>query len=278
MARSQQRTVPEPEILHTFYRSTLRLTGRRGMRTLSRLNHRLFPGGQICRLATGCDFFVPPDPHFFGYIVDHERHVTRLIAELVEEGDDCVDVGANIGYFSLMMAARCGATGRVFAYEPEAGNFAALERNVALASDRGLTIAATRAAVSDRDGVIALVRGEESTLHQVAPAGVATPPDDVVPCVNLGDDLRRRGAVGPIKLLKIDVEGHETAVLRGSADFLAGGSVHTAVLEVTPGETAAEIDAILRGLGASARCWLDGGWRPHPVAEVPHRTDILIWF
>jgi FkbM family methyltransferase len=268
--------VPHPAILHAAYRSTLRMTRKRGMRTLSRLNHRLFPAGQICRLETGCDFFVPPDPHFFGYIVEHERHITRLIDGLVEEGDECIDVGANIGYFSLMMAARCGRTGRVFAYEPEAENHAALGRNVALGREQGLSIVATRAAVSDRKGVLALLRGEESTLHQVGAADAGTPPGAIVPCVNLAEDLRERGAEGPFKLLKIDVEGHETTVLRGCADLLASGAVHTAVLEVTPGETAGEIAEILQTLGARSECWLDGRWRAVPVAEIPHRTDILV--
>ena len=80
--------------------------------TLSHLNARLFPRGHLIRLDTGCDMFIPPDPHFFGYVVGHEAHITRLIEEVVGEGDTCVDVGANIGYFSLMMAARCGRSAR----------------------------------------------------------------------------------------------------------------------------------------------------------------------
>jgi hypothetical protein len=101
---------------------------------------------------------------------------------------------------------------------------------------------------------------------------------EVVPSVRLDDDLRERGAIGPIKLLKLDVEGHEAAVLRGSVELLASGRVHAVVLEVTPGETAATIDEVLRRLDATVESWLDGRWQPCPVAEIPYRTDILVRF
>jgi FkbM family methyltransferase len=273
------RSLPRPELLHAFYRSTLRLTRKRGMRTFSRMNHWLFPRGQIARLATGCDFYLPPDPHFFGCLVGHEQHIADLIRETVEDGDTCIDVGANIGYFTLMMAARCGPGGRVFAYEPEGTNFAMLEENVALAREQGLSIEATRAAVSGRKGSVVLVRGEESTLHQVRPIeGSDADAAEVVPCVNLAEDLRERGCDGPIKLLKIDVEGHEPEVLRGSIDFFMSGIAKFVVLEVFPGGCAREIAEILEGFDVDVDCWIDGEWRDSPVEEITHLTDILIRF
>src|SRR3954466_14605177 len=89
-AMDPRSTAPRQAVLPALYRSAMRMTRRHGMGTLSRINRRMFPLGQIIQLETGADFFVPPDPHFFGYIVEHERHITRLIAESVEEGDLCV--------------------------------------------------------------------------------------------------------------------------------------------------------------------------------------------
>ncbi len=271
-------SLPRPEMLHSFYRSSLRLTRKRGMRTLSRMNHWLFPRGQIAQLATGCDFYLPPDPHFFGCLVGHEQHIADLIRETVEDGDTCIDVGANIGYFSLMMAARCGRRGRVYAYEPERANFAMLEQNVALAREQGLSVVAARAAVSEAKGSVVLVPGAESTLHKVRHLdGPDADAAEVVPCVNLAEDLRERGVEGPIKLIKIDVEGHEPEVLRGSIDFLMSGVAKFVVLEVFPGY-AREIADILRGHDVTVDCWLDGEWRTSPVEEITHLTDILIRF
>lgn len=269
---------PRQTLLPALYRSALRISRRHGMGTLSRINHRIFPEGQVIRLETGADFFVPPDPHFFGYIVEHERHITRLIAEMVEDGDTCLDVGANIGYFTATMAARCGRSGRVIAYEPEAANFAMLATNAAIAEAQGFCVQAVRAAVSDRAGKLALVRGEESTLHQVAAAGAETQPEDIVPCVNMAEDLRDRSIDEPIKLLKIDVEGHEAAVLEGCAELFDQSRVRAAVVEVTAGPPARGIAAILARFKAEVSCWLDDAWRPAPVGDLPHRTDILIRF
>ncbi len=269
---------PRQTVLPALYRSALRLTRKHGMNTLSRLNHRMFPAGQVIRLGNGADFFVPPDPHFFGYIVEHEQHVARLISEVVEVGDICVDAGANIGYFTAMMAARCGKSGRVVAYEPEAKNFAMLSENAAILARQGFHVDAVRAAVSDRAGSLALMRGDESTLHQVGPASEQTPADDIVACVALSEDLQARGLDVPIKLLKVDVEGHEAAVLRGADELIRRGRIHSAVVEVTSGDPAREIAAILDAYNARVTCHLDGAWKAVPVAEIPHRTDILIRF
>jgi hypothetical protein len=50
------------------------------------------------------------------------------------------------------------------------------------------------------------------------------------------------------------------------------------VIEVNAGEHAGEVADILGRAGARSRCWIDGAWRPMPVADVPHRTDILARF
>jgi FkbM family methyltransferase len=268
-----------PVFLQNLYRSAMRMTRRRGMRTLSRWNTRLFPRGHLIVLDTGCDMFIPPDPHFFGYVVGHESHITRLIEEVVAEGDTCVDVGANIGYFSLMMAARCGRTGAVYSYEPEPANLRALIENVKIAESRGLRVKFTAAAVSDHAGTVELVRGEESTAHQVRTASESSAAGDLVNSVNLADDLASKGISGPIKLLKIDVEGHEASVLKGCAGLFERGLVATAVIEVAAGDQAREISALLPDFGArSVECWLDGRWCRTPLAEIPMRTDVLVQF
>lgn len=265
-------------VMPSLYRALMRATKKHGMRTLSKINRRLYPAGQVIRLRTGADFFVPPDPHFFGYVIGHEEHIARLIEEEVEEGDTCIDVGANIGYFSAMMAARCGESGRVLAYEPEAGNFAALSENARIARGRGLTIEPACAAVSDRKGTLELVRGEESTLHEVRPAGAETPADRLIPCVSLEEDLRGRGIDGPIKLVKIDVEGHEAAVVGACIPLFMSGRVRAVVIEVTAGDEACVIARLIEQMGATPRCWLDGAWADIPVAEIPRRTDVLLRF
>ena len=59
-----------------------------------------------------------------------EPEETKLVSRLLEEGDVFVDVGANLGYFTLIASDAVGKTGRVFAFEPEPNNFSLLQKNV----------------------------------------------------------------------------------------------------------------------------------------------------
>jgi FkbM family methyltransferase len=253
----------------------MRMTRQHGKGILGRLNAHLFKHGQYVKLPSHSILFLPPDPHFFGYLVGHEPHITRAIDDLVIPGDTCIDVGANIGYFSIMMASKCGPTGHVIAYEPDLTNFKMLNINADLARRKGLKLDTVRAAASSRHRLLELVNGRHSTLHQVREPCGAIDESRLVDGINLSDDLTDRG-VGKVKLLKIDVEGHEPEVLAGCFDLFARGMVQFAIIEVNAGEHANQIARILNIVGASAQSWLDEKWQSIQIAEIPHRTDILV--
>lgn len=265
------------------FRRVLGLSRRHGQRTLGRINHWLFPEGQHFRLPTGNPFFLPPDPHFFGYMVGHESHISEKIMEIVHEGSTCVDVGANIGYFTLQMAARCGHEGLVIAYEPEPANFAMLAANANIAREEGLSIRCHQVAVSSTSGTASLVRGDESTAHSIttnAPSG----PDgqlEEIKTVSLDDDLRGLPTSATIRLVKIDVEGHEFEALAGMQELLSSGRIEHAIIEVTPGEPAMAVSSLLnrhRDQIEKILCWVDGRWIEAAVGEMEHRTDIHVHF
>ena len=60
----------------------------------------------------------------------YEYLVTELVQKEVKMGNVVLDIGAHIGYYALMFAKLVGPHGKVFAFEPEPGNFAILEKNV----------------------------------------------------------------------------------------------------------------------------------------------------
>ncbi len=62
----------------------------------------------------------------------HEPGTTALFKKLVKEGMTVVDIGAHIGYFSLLAASLVREKGSVFAFEPEPRNYALLVRNIEL--------------------------------------------------------------------------------------------------------------------------------------------------
>lgn len=169
-----------------------------------------------------------------------------------------LDVGANSGLYALTAAA-VAPTATVVAFEPVARIRAKLEQNVALnAFERRVRVVAAAASDRDGDGVL-LDTGAphelSATLDPAAAvlAGRAARPVPV-PLVRI-DGLVASGRIPPPDLLKVDVEGHEPAVLRGLAEQLRSRRP-TLFVEVLTAQAAAELDALVR-----------------PLGYLPHRLD-----
>ncbi len=60
----------------------------------------------------------------------HEQCITELVQQIIKPGDIVLDIGANIGYYTLIFARCVGPTGHVYAFEPDPGSFALLQKNV----------------------------------------------------------------------------------------------------------------------------------------------------
>lgn len=236
----------------------------------------MFPRGQIVVLPAGAHLYIPPDPHFFGFILGtHERHISDVLLASIKPGDMCIDVGANIGYFSAIMAQLAGTTGRIFAFEPVPENFAILERNARIASATGAKVMPINAAVSERQAPVRIIRREYSTYHQVEP--VTDPSsNDSIQGICLDQELPNLARGSRVSFLKIDVEGHELSVLRGAQQSLMAGLINRMVVEVTPGAEAAEIGAIISKCARRVECWVDGAWRDKAITSLTERTDVFV--
>jgi FkbM family methyltransferase len=161
----------------------------------------------------------------------YEPHFAELFSLLVRPGDWCVDVGANVGVHTVRLAKLAGQPGKVIAIEPDPEVIRRAERNVAL---NGLeTVRLVNAAASDQPGEMHLYRpgawdtsrARASLLHHPHLTEAAT----VDPVVTLDDIC----AGGPISLIKINVEGHEAAVVRGAAATIAA-CMPTVIFEYAP--------------------------------------------
>ena len=172
---------------------------------------------------------------FKGYVLGtHEPCVVNAIRQHVIPGQSVVDIGAHLGYFTLLMASRVGEHGQVYAFEPSERLSPVLQANIEM---NALTprVRIERLAVSDQTGQVQLW-GRENDLNAVrsmiSSSPLAVPlgePADVetVASVRLDDYFSERGLVG-VDFLKIDVEGAEGLVLRGAAGILK--SFHPVVL------------------------------------------------
>lgn len=145
-----------------------------------------------------------------------QRHITVFMIDYLQPGDSFVDIGANLGYFSVYAGLCVGDSGVVQAIEPDADNAALLARNAEL--NRLSNIRLHRTAISDYIGDATLYQGSYNAgSHSILEK------DDLsagpsVPVTTLDELLA--GAETP-RLIKIDVQGAELSVLRGMRQLLA---------------------------------------------------------
>lgn len=147
-----------------------------------------------------------------------EPHVTAWISSRLKPGDVFVDVGANLGYYSLLASRLVGETGKVIAVEASPSICEMLKTNVAL--NGATNISTINMAVTEKSGSVDIHRGPAfnlglTSIHDTHPASVfeASVPSGPLAAV-VGSDLSRA------RLIKIDVEGAEWEVVRGLADAL----------------------------------------------------------
>jgi FkbM family methyltransferase len=143
------------------------------------------------------------------------------LRQYVRPGALCVDVGAHLGYFTILMARIAGPSGRVVAFEAFPDTFRTLEENIAM--NRLENVVLEPRAVSDAPGTISLVF-ERRQRYSGTPSTVAYAVEGEsdtldVPAVSL--DAYFRQLPGLPGLIKIDVEGAEFSVLSGARETLA---------------------------------------------------------
>jgi len=149
----------------------------------------------------------------------YEKHFAELFGHLVRPGDRCVDVGANVGVHTVRLARLVGRDGEVIAIEPDPDVVRRTRRNVVLNDLPNVRVIS--AAASERPGELRLYRPSAQDTNRARASLMRHPyltgATATVPVVTLDDVCD--GA--PVALIKIDVEGHEAAVVRGAADTIS---------------------------------------------------------
>lgn len=146
-----------------------------------------------------------------------EEPVQQALGELLRPGDVYFDVGANVGFFTLVASRFTGSKGSLYAFEARPEIARTAKKNL-----RRNSIAATvlPVAVGDADGKVALLVADHPGGSTIEPSkAVSTTRTELVGQVTL-DSLVATGGVEVPDLVKIDVEGAELAVLRGMTAIL----------------------------------------------------------
>jgi FkbM family methyltransferase len=151
------------------------------------------------------------------------------IREAVKEGDTVIDIGANIGYFTVLLANLVGPKGKVYAFEPDPRNFHLLQRTI---ERNGWThVIAEQKGVSNKAG--------EFTLYQTrsCAANTLTPDSEHISAVKVNvvtlDDFLSDEP--HIDFVKMDMDGSEPLAIQGMAQLIQRSPNLQVVAEFEPG-------------------------------------------
>jgi len=166
----------------------------------------------------GFKMYVRRNDNFIGAVIEREKqyepHVTKALHRLLSPGSTFIDVGANIGFFSLLAASRVGSGGRVIAFEPNPSNCELIHRSIT-ANGFEKIITLHSAAVAEKKGQLYFTApGIDSNGRVINPAEAAGGAITLssVEAVALDDVLADTNRVD---VIKIDVEGAEARVWQG---------------------------------------------------------------
>ncbi len=206
---------------------------------------------------------------YFVYKRRLEARATAALMTWIVPGSTVIDVGANIGFFTIDFARRVGPTGHVVAFEPGHRNVETLRWNLGRAKVGNVVVVA--AALADRSGPGSLYLNPSHPADHRIFAGAVARAYEAVPLVTFDDYVNVAPLASPISLIKIDVQGAEMKVLRGMTDTLARFSSAALLVEYTP--------AALTEAEDSPEALLDffrsRGYRPHTFAEGTRRFEVV---
>lgn len=205
----------------------------------------------------------------------YEPELQMAIQELVDAGQVAYDVGANVGYVTLLLARQVGRQGKVIAFEPFPQNVQRLKQNIA-ANAHLAPMEVMAAAVVDVSHPVTFLVGPSDDTGRVADHSVAELPDErniVTEGIALDHLVFERGYPPP-QVIKIDIEGGEIAALNGMQRLLA--EVHPLILLETHNQTCTETAwEILTHLGYQV-CWMKKGYPTlKRQADLPRRAYLV---
>jgi FkbM family methyltransferase len=142
----------------------------------------------------------------------YESTKQRVFAASIRPGDVVFDLGANVGFYTLIAAQATGARGKVFAFEPLPRNVAFLRSH--LHHNRVTNVEVVEAAVAERSGTAAFEEAASPSMGRIGAGGTLP-----IRTVSL-DELLAEGRIVTAQVLKIDIEGGELRALHGARRLL----------------------------------------------------------
>ena len=159
----------------------------------------------------------------------YEKNETNFVKDSVNKGDVVIDIGANIGYYTLMFAKLVGDTGKIYSFEPDPRNFLILEKNIQINGYNNVIL--EKKSVSSKLGKSILYVNENSagsSMHK---------PNNVVNQIDVDlitlDNYFEVNSITP-DFIKIDIEGYELNALKGMESILQSSDKTKIMIEYNP--------------------------------------------
>lgn len=195
----------------------------------------------LVQLPWGLHVNVSPQDRIGASILktgSYDTAVLECLYRLVDEGDLCLDIGANFGLMTGLMAIATGKGGRVIAFEPHPEIALSLQEHIQLwqtGSPLG-TVQAFDSAVSEKSGIAQLEIPKEfncnrGTAKLSLPRDTEEGTEDLIKVKTIRLDDFLDDPQQKVGLLKIDIEGHEKAALSGAAGMLERGAIRDIIYE-----------------------------------------------
>lgn len=202
-------------------------------------NRFISKGGLVRKEVLGHDMVLDIWSH--GWILvrglKYEPQTTQYVMNSVKEGDTVIDIGASLGYYTLILARLVGPSGTVYAFEPLPNYFKILKRNVQANGYDNVVL--VNKAVSNSDGTARFYIphnsfGMSSLFPHTKPKEIINVETVCIDSYDLKD----------VNLIKIDVEGAEASVLKGMKQLLMDSPNIRLILEFTPHRIGYDADSI----------------------------------
>jgi FkbM family methyltransferase len=185
----------------------------------------------------------------WGAVSDPEYH---LLPSLLSPGDWCIDVGANVGDYTLRMSELVGAAGRVIAVEPMQSELEVLANNVRVSPYANVTLLGIAASDHQHIAHLQVPAWNDGAVPNAYQARITSAPSNLpVLCLPL-DSLALEQ---PVALIKVDAEGWDDHALAGMTRLIERDRPHL----------------IVETVGAETQAWLESlGYRPERSPGSPN--------
>jgi FkbM family methyltransferase len=250
-----------------------------GIRVLKQKSRQLLfslvaPGDAVLIKVPDARLYVPAAA-CNSYMHNYEAYTANLFREAIKPGDTVVDVGANIGYFSIIAAQKTGSHGKVYAFEPAPGNFRLLRKNVQRSG--AVNVTCIQKAVADERKATTLFESNHPGQHSLLlQPYTKTGHTRTVECVTVDEYLGGQ----TVGVIKMDIEGYEYFALQGMRRTIANSNDFTLFTELHPrilrsiGIDPMEFLARLLSLGLDVQLIVENTHSLQPItAEVLRRAE-----